>query len=168
MQTLQSPLSDHSSMHRRLEGLCGSEALWLTGGIRATAEYSTIWRWFWPTLVLARTKHARAPRAPFHNMMTSSNGNLFRVTGPLCGEFTGDRSPVNSPHKGQWHGALMFSLICVWINNREAGDLRRYRTHYDAIVMKGEGSLSIHVISLQWRHNEQDGVSNYLRGSKKT
>ena len=42
------------------------------------------------------------------------------------------RSPVNSPHKGQWRGALMFSLICVWINawvnNREAGDLRRYHT----------------------------------------
>ena len=39
------------------------------------------------------------------------------------------RSPVNSPHKGQWRGALIFSLICVWINgwvnNREAGDLRR-------------------------------------------
>ena len=50
------------------------------------------------------------------------------------------RSPVNSPHKGQWPGALMFSLICVWINgcvnNREAGDLRRYRAHYDVIVMK--------------------------------
>ena len=48
------------------------------------------------------------------------------------------RSPVNSPHKGQWRGALMFSLICVWINdwvnNREAGDLRRYRAHYDVIV----------------------------------
>ena len=69
--------------------------------------------------------------------MTSSNGNIFRVTGPLCGEFTGP--PVNSPHKGQWRGALMLSLICVWINdwgnNREAGDLRRYRTHYDVIVM---------------------------------
>ena len=49
------------------------------------------------------------------------------------------RSPVNSPHKSQWHGALMFSLICAWINdwvnNREAGDLRRYRAHYDATVM---------------------------------
>ena len=35
------------------------------------------------------------------------------------------RSPVNSPHKGQWREALVFSLICVWINgwvnNREAG-----------------------------------------------
>ena len=51
------------------------------------------------------------------------------------------RSPVNSPHKGQWRGALMFSLICGWINdwanNREAGDLRRYRAHYDVIIMVG-------------------------------
>ena len=50
------------------------------------------------------------------------------------------RSPVNSPHKGQWRGASMFSLICVWINgwvnNGEAGDLRRYRTHYDVTVMQ--------------------------------
>ena len=47
--------------------------------------------------------------------------------------------PVNSPHKGQWRGALMFSLIYAWINdwvnNREAGDLRRRRGHYDVIVM---------------------------------
>ena len=49
------------------------------------------------------------------------------------------RSPVNSPHKGQWRGALMFSLIWIWINgwvsNREAGDLRRHRVHYDVTVM---------------------------------
>ena len=62
------------------------------------------------------------------HMMTSSNGNIFRVTGHL--------SPVNSPRKGQWRGALIFSLICVWINgwvNNRA--LRRYRTHYDVTVM---------------------------------
>ena len=51
-------------------------------------------------------------------------------------------SPVNSPHKGQWRGALMFSLIWVWINdwvnNREAGYLRRYRAHYVVIVMQGD------------------------------
>ena len=47
------------------------------------------------------------------------------------------RSPVNSPHKGQWRGALMFSLICIngWVNNGEAGDLRRYRAHYDVTVI---------------------------------
>ena len=73
---------------------------------------------------------------PSNAMMTSSNGNIFRVTWPLCGEFT---VPVNSQHKGQWRGALMFSVICVWINGwvneREAGDLRRHRGHYDVIVM---------------------------------
>ena len=49
------------------------------------------------------------------------------------------RSPVNSLHKGQWRGALMFSLIWVrlngWVNNREAGDLSRRRAHYDVTAM---------------------------------
>ena len=49
------------------------------------------------------------------------------------------RSPVNSPHKGQWRGALMFSLRCAWINgwvnNYEAGGLRRHRAHYDVTVI---------------------------------
>ena len=47
---------------------------------------------------------------------------------------------MNSLHKGQWRGALMFSLICAWINRwvnySKAGDLRRHRAHYDVIVMK--------------------------------
>ena len=49
------------------------------------------------------------------------------------------RPPVNSPHKGQWRGGLMLSWICAWmngwVNNREAGDLRRHRAHYDVTVM---------------------------------
>ena len=49
------------------------------------------------------------------------------------------RSPVNSPHKGQWRGAFMFSLISAelngWVSNDEAGKLRRHRGHYDVIVM---------------------------------
>ena len=48
-------------------------------------------------------------------------------------------SPVNFPHKGQWPRALMFSLICVWINgwvnSHEAGYLRCYGVHYDITVM---------------------------------
>ena len=47
--------------------------------------------------------------------------------------------PANSPHKGQWRGAWLFSLICAringWANNGEAGDLRRHRAHYDVTVM---------------------------------
>ena len=70
------------------------------------------------------------------SMMTSSNGNIFRVTGicegnaPVTGEF---------PHKGQKRRALMFSLICDWINgqvnHRDAGDLKHHRAHYDVNVM---------------------------------
>ena len=61
------------------------------------------------------------------------------------------RSPVNFPHKGQWRGALLFSFICVWINdwvnNLEAGDLRRNRARYDVTVMREMNHLfraSIH------------------------
>ena len=49
------------------------------------------------------------------------------------------RSPMNSPHKRQWGGALIFSLICAWANgwanHRNAGDFRRHRAYYDVIVM---------------------------------
>ena len=49
------------------------------------------------------------------------------------------RSPVNSPHKDRWGRALIFSLVCAWlngwVNNREAGLLRSHRAHYDVIVM---------------------------------
>ena len=57
------------------------------------------------------------------------------------------RSPVNSPHKDQWRGVLMFSLICAWrnrwVNAREAGDLRRHRAHYDVTVMRSDWECGI-------------------------
>ena len=74
------------------------------------------------------------------------------------------RSPVNSPDKGQWRGALMFSFTCAWINawvnNREAGNFWRHRAHYDVIVMGWVDvrlydcfpSKSIIVNSLVWNH----------------
>ena len=50
------------------------------------------------------------------------------------------RSSVNFPHKGQWRGTSMFSLICPWtngwVNNRDAGPLWRHRVHYDVTVMQ--------------------------------
>ena len=60
---------------------------------------------------------------------------------PVTGEF---------PHKGQWHGTLMLSLICawinVWVNSREAGNLRRHCHHYDitAIVSDLLFQLNLH------------------------
>ena len=74
-------------------------------------------------------------RSNLWNMMTSSNGNIFRVTGHLCGEFTGPR----------WIPRTRASDAELWcfcdlrlnkrVNNREADDLRRYRAHYDVTVM---------------------------------
>ena len=72
------------------------------------------------------------------------------------------RSPVNSTHKGQWRGALMFSLIWAWINgwvnNRQAADLRRYHAHYDVIVMKMIG-----IYALIFRHLSLKNVMNAWR-----
>ena len=65
------------------------------------------------------------------------------------------RSPVNSPHKGQWRGALMISLISikVWVNSREAGDLRRYRAHYDVTVM----CAILRLLQYQWDNTDDYG-----------
>ena len=69
-------------------------------------------------------------------MMTSSNGNIFRVTGPLCGEFTGPGEfPAQRP---MMQSVDVFFDLCLnndWVNNLEAGDLRCHRAHYDIIVM---------------------------------
>ena len=76
------------------------------------------------------------------------------------------RSPANSPHMGQWRGALIFSLICVWItgwvNNREAGDLRRYRSHYDVSVMSIWGGSIVVIISFPAPHGAAPTQSTML------
>ena len=68
------------------------------------------------------------------------------------------RWPVNSPHKGQWRGALMFSLICAWINawvnNREAGDLQCHHAHCDVTVMclsKPMGPSKVNLLLCQYK-----------------
>ena len=44
-------------------------------------------RWWFETPSRPLWHHSN--ELPQFDMMTSSNGNIFRVTGPLCGEFTG-------------------------------------------------------------------------------
>ena len=68
-------------------------------------------------------------------MMTSSNGNIFRVTGPLWGEFTGPGEfPAQSPVMRSFD--VFFDLRPnKRLSNCEAGDLRRHRGHYDVNVM---------------------------------
>ena len=75
-------------------------------------------------------------------MMTSSNGNIFRFTGPLCGEFTGLRWIPRT--KASDAELWCFLWSAPWINTCEAGDMRCYRAQYDVIVMQCTAS------SLMW------------------
>ena len=75
-----------------------------------------------------------------HNIWGNSNRKmLFKLSGHHDDVRGNHRSPVNSPHQGQWRGALLFSSICAWINNwinnRGVGDLRRHRAHHNVTVM---------------------------------
>ena len=70
-------------------------------------------------------------------MITSSNGNIFLRYWPFV---RGTHwSPVDSSQKGQWRGALTFSLVCAWTNgwenNRDYGDFWRHRAHYEVTVI---------------------------------
>ena len=69
--------------------------------------------------------------------MTSSNGNIFRVTGHLCGEFIGHRwIPITKASDAElWYFLWSAPWINGWVNNREPGDLRHPHAHYDVIVM---------------------------------
>ena len=68
--------------------------------------------------------------------------------------FLHHQSLVNSPHKGQWHRALVFSLICActngWVNSRNASDFRCHRAHYDVTVMS-------------WPHHKMCQESDWLQ-----
>ena len=69
-------------------------------------------------------------------MMTSLNGNIFRVAGHLCGEFTCHRwIPAQRPVTRSFDVFFDLRWINGSVNNREAGDLRRHRAHYDVTVM---------------------------------
>ena len=54
-------------------------------------------------------------------MITSSNGNIFRVTGPLCGEFTGE-FPAQMTVTRSFDVFYDLRLNDGCVNNREAGD----------------------------------------------
>ena len=98
--------------------------------------------------------------------MTSSNGNIFRVTGHLCGEFTGPGEfPTQRPVTRSFDVYFDLCSNKRWVNSREAGDFRCHRAHYDVIVMNVCTYRLSHIsqIKLQWRHNEHGWVSNHRR-----
>ena len=73
---------------------------------------------------------------------------------------------VNSPYKGQWRGAVLFYLICAWINGwvnyREAGDSRRHRAYYDVTVMPCFYPLT-HLLNVMWNRWVKVNAQWYLQ-----
>ena len=118
-----------NTLHNCVKSLCDKTALFVI--IRENTPFVVPWMVY--TMV---RRHGNALSWWRHQMET------FSALLALCAG--NSPVPVNSPHKGQWRGALMFSLICArindWVNNREAGDLRRHHDHHDVNVMM-TGSL---------------------------
>ena len=107
-----------------------------------TRDITIQWCWIIVTsyIYIGRGIYTYVSSKIFHSiyMMTSSNGSVFRITGPMWGESTGPRwIPLTKASDAE---LLMFSLICAWTsgraNNRDAGDMRRHRVHYDVTVME--------------------------------
>ena len=87
----------------------------------------------------------------------------FSVLVALCvGNY---RSPLESRHKGQWRGDLMFSLICAWtngwVNNEDIGDLRRHRAQYD-VTERTNGWVNNEDIGDLRRHRAQYDVTEII------
>ena len=102
----------------------------------------------------------------FHDIWAycESGGNQLQVPVSEILWWRHQMWPVNYPHKGQWRGALIFSLLCTWLNgwvsNREAGDSRRHCAHYDVIVMR-LASLEISNMCIKesdQHYNDHDSV----------
>ena len=85
----------------------------------------------------SHTLHSSHALTKHEQTMKSSNENIFRVTGPLCGKFT-----VTGEFPSQIPVTRSFgvSLICAWtngwVNNRDFGELGHHRAHYGSTVMK--------------------------------
>ena len=80
------------------------------------------------TRTMAFTEYPFASTRWRHQMET------FSALLALCG----GNSPVTPqrPVTQSFDVSFDLRLINGWVNNREAGDLRRHRSHYDATVMK--------------------------------
>ena len=82
-------------------------------------------------------------------MTTSSNENIFRATGPLCGEFTGHRGIPRTKASDVELWCFLWSApwINCNVNKREAGELRSHRAYYEVINVTPKHSETVHAIT---------------------
>ena len=107
-------------------------------------------------------------------MMTSSTGNISRVTGLLCEEFTAQRCiPRTKASDAELWCFFIYARINGWVNIGEAGDLRRHRTHYDIFVMElyrcrkmNERNINVTLLlSKSFQHPFKGWIENSYCGS---
>ena len=122
---------DYETWHCKWAAPCYFNGASPTGSLRW--GYCLQWHLACEGLYYQRPNSVRRkthPNARVSLMVTSSNGNIFRVTGPF-----GGNPPMTGwfPHKAS--DAELWCFINGWANNRDAADLRRHRGHYDVTVM---------------------------------
>ena len=95
-------------------------------------------------------------------MMKSSNGKIFRVTGLFCREFTGYRwiPRTKTSDAELWCFLSSAPEWKFWVNNREAGDLRRHRAHYDVIVMMSCYPFDVNAPIPPWNPDEAPTIES--------
>ena len=98
--------------------------------------------WFWTQVIMPLWCHMASMVIITSEHDDDINCSALLVSGHLCGEFTGHRW---IPRKNASDAELWCFLWSVpgWVNNREAGDLRRHLAHYEVIVMKSTKPLLI-------------------------
>ena len=98
----------------------------------------------------AVTVITKKPRIQNHSGTMATSSNIFRVTGPSCGEITGENHRWNHLTKASdaelWYFLWSAHWINGWVNNREAGDLRRHLAQYDVIVMNAPPPHPMHLV----------------------
>ena len=124
---------------------CSHHSYWKT---RTYLSY-TLWK-FWLMMIWSRWRHQMEI---FSALLVICAGNS-----PVPAEFPAQRPVTRS---------FDVSLICVWINgwvnNREAGDLRRYHAHYDATVMDSRSQgIRGHGLRLVWMFRFQHQKGWYI------
>ena len=94
-------------------------------------------------IVLLTSQHSSSRLRPF--TMTSLNGNIFRVTGPLCGQFTGHRC---IPHTNASDAVLWCFFFDLRMNKRLSKQSWGWRFETPA--------------SSLWRHRNVDETKGWL------
>ena len=127
--------------------------------------YYSSWRMrviYWPIFISVVSQAMAGTIVAFHWCQWSYHDDVIKWKHyPRYWPFVRGIHGSRSPQKCQWRGALMYSLICVringWVNNREAGDLRRYRAHYDVTIISDSFQVNIPVP----KHNETQQYTVY-------